>query len=365
MAPIVVPCWTARRALAWNKRSCVLLWLVDSPWTMLASKRSLSTFAHSAQHNHDLQRPTILFESNHLLVVNKPVGWHSVPNQGQPSNDPKCLLQYLVQQQLGGGSQRSFLKPLHRIDQPCSGVLLLGKTSRAASRIQTAWKHVQKTYLVVVPVPHQQQQAHLQSSNEDEWKTLSGYMLRRNSPHSGTTSSLSSWNHKATKKSGGWSVNMIPASPNNNSNNSSALNMEQYRYCTLDWRCLSVFSLPQQQQQYALLEIQTKQGARHMVRALLASHGLAVAGDLRYAGATTTTTTNLPDRSVALHAAVLELPATIPLGGGGATDAGAVRQHERRFVAPIPDTWATYFGISPSYVMEHLFRDDNRHSKTQ
>jgi hypothetical protein len=42
--------------------------------------------------------------------------------------------------QLGGGSRKDFLKPLHRINQPCSGVLLLGKTSKAASRITTLWK---------------------------------------------------------------------------------------------------------------------------------------------------------------------------------------------------------------------------------
>jgi 23S rRNA-/tRNA-specific pseudouridylate synthase len=96
-----------------------------------------------------LEVPTVLYSNNHLLVVNKPVGWHSVPN---PKPSPKWLLSELKRMQLGGGSGKDFLLPLHRIDKPCSGVMLLGKTSKVTSRIITFWKKkmVVKGYRCVV-----------------------------------------------------------------------------------------------------------------------------------------------------------------------------------------------------------------------
>ena len=106
-----------------------------------------------------LPPPTILYSDNHLVAVNKPAGWHSVPNLPKQRkkggtkhrniedtdaaitiNSKKCLLTHLQQRGLGGGSKKDFLVPLHRIDQPCTGILLFGKTSKAASRVTKVWK---------------------------------------------------------------------------------------------------------------------------------------------------------------------------------------------------------------------------------
>ena len=90
-----------------------------------------------------LERPEVIFSNNHLLVVNKPAGWKSQPGNGggQSSSvtDPKCLLTYLKSQGLGGGLNKDFLIPTHRLDQPCTGVLIFAKNGKAASRVQVAW----------------------------------------------------------------------------------------------------------------------------------------------------------------------------------------------------------------------------------
>ena len=121
-----------------------------------------------------LKQPAVLFQDNHLLVINKPVGWHSVPN---PHPDlSRCLLSELKNRRLGGGSKKDFLLPVHRIDQPCSGVLLFAKTKKAASRLSTHWKNklVQKEYLCVVPGAHIDGLAGNSSVSADGWYSLQG-----------------------------------------------------------------------------------------------------------------------------------------------------------------------------------------------
>ena len=51
-----------------------------------------------------------------------------------------------------------------------------------------------------------------------------------------------------------------------------------------------------------LLQIRTRQGSRHMIRAILSCHHMPILGDVRYADQET-----LPDQSVALHAYSLKL----------------------------------------------------------
>jgi len=108
--------------------------------------------------------PTIIFTNNHLLIVNKPAGYHSQPNEAlvslntttattiHTSSSSKCLLTKLKQGQYGGGSQHDFLLPIHRLDQPCTGILLLAKTSKAGSRMGKAFrdKIIEKDYLCIV-----------------------------------------------------------------------------------------------------------------------------------------------------------------------------------------------------------------------
>lgn len=92
----------------------------------------------------------ILFEDNHLLVVEKPV---NVPTQADESGD-KDLLTMLkddikVRYNKPGNV---FLGLVHRLDRPVGGVMVFAKTSKAASRLSDAIRRhaFEKTYLAIV-----------------------------------------------------------------------------------------------------------------------------------------------------------------------------------------------------------------------
>jgi 23S rRNA-/tRNA-specific pseudouridylate synthase len=319
--------------------------LLTPATTLAASRREHSSLL--------LPPPAVLFSNNHLLVVNKPPGWCAAPNAdasiallddddgasriGTPPTTGKCLLSHLQHLQLGGGSQRTFLVPVHRLDQPCSGVQLYAKTSRAASRIQRQWRDlVKKSYLAVLDSPEALQGLVRQASpasgkgeedpsnnnvedgaaDEARWYELEGYLERRRtsmhrSKENHSTSSLDSNNR-------GWSVNMIPAlsSQMNELDLRSYSDDRRYRLCSIRFQVLRA--------DRGLIRIATRDGARHVIRSLLSSFGAPLAGDLRYGGASSSSSSRrragktyaaarpLPDRSVALHAERLEIVCVPP-----------------------------------------------------
>jgi 23S rRNA-/tRNA-specific pseudouridylate synthase len=327
---------------------------------------------HFEVGHHDadvsLPLPTVLYSNNHLLVVNKPAGWHSVPNHPNGEGEvivkesTKCLVTKLKSMRLGGGSQNTFLLPLHRIDQPCTGILMLGKTSKAASRITTLWKqkHVEKEYVCVVPSsrlglllaastpiytiglptatttssagtnessPRQQGEGQLDSG--DEWHELQGLMLRQN--HGGNKSVII-MDHFAGP--------LLPTS--------SPSEETRTRKLSLQWRVLNLKTSSSSaattsiHPAYTLIQVRTFEGARHMVRALLAQIGhCPIEGDLRYHQQSSMDTptiipTPLKDRSVALHAFRIRLDSQ-------RLKLGSLETFE--FEAPIPATWNSFFGI--------------------
>jgi 23S rRNA pseudouridine1911/1915/1917 synthase len=286
--------------------------------------RCFSSNADASRHqNKVLAAPAILHSSNHLLAVNKPAGWQSVPNMDDEPNNPKCLVTYLKDAQMGGGSDGRFLMPLHRLDQPVTGLILFGKTSKAASRVQTAWKKVQKDYICVLEVPDKLNVLQERSTPlNDGWMGLSGYMLQQRRPPRD--------NHKFV----GWSVQMIPCQDTDN----DGTDMSQpphSKHCSLQWKLLSQTTHP-----VPILQVQTDQGARHMIRALLASvGGSKIAGDVRYGASRA-----LSDHSVALHARRLQLPPELKLG----------QDLQRDFSAPIPQTWDAYFEVCEKDIQKWL-----------
>lgn len=92
----------------------------------------------------------ILHEDNHLLVVLKPAG---LLVQGDRSGHTTLL--DLARCDLKERYQKPgnvYLGLVHRLDRPVSGVLVLARTSKAASRLSAQFrdKTVQKRYLAVV-----------------------------------------------------------------------------------------------------------------------------------------------------------------------------------------------------------------------
>jgi len=93
---------------------------------------------------------TILFEDNHLLAIHKPAG---VLSQEDYSGEPDVLTlckAYLKREYKKPGNV--FLGLVHRLDRPVAGVMLLAKTSKAASRIseQIRKRTIKKRYLAIV-----------------------------------------------------------------------------------------------------------------------------------------------------------------------------------------------------------------------
>lgn len=92
----------------------------------------------------------VLYEDNHLLVVEKPV---NVPVQADASNDEDLLTlckAYLKEKYNKPGNV--YLGLVHRLDRPVGGVMVFAKTSKAASRLsdQVRTNAMHKTYLAVL-----------------------------------------------------------------------------------------------------------------------------------------------------------------------------------------------------------------------
>lgn len=92
----------------------------------------------------------ILYEDNHLLVVNKPAGLLA---QADRTGDPDVLTlgkQYIKRRYNKPG--KVFLGLVHRLDRPASGVMVLARTSKAAQRLTDQFKQrtVDKRYLAIV-----------------------------------------------------------------------------------------------------------------------------------------------------------------------------------------------------------------------
>ena len=75
----------------------------------------------------------IIFEDNHLLVVEKPV---NILSQGDDTNDKdmvNLLKQYVKEKYNKPGNV--YIGLVHRLDRPVGGIMVFAKTSKAASRL--------------------------------------------------------------------------------------------------------------------------------------------------------------------------------------------------------------------------------------
>ena len=92
----------------------------------------------------------ILFEDNHLLVVEKPI---NVPVQEDKSKDKdllNMLKEYIKEKYNKPGNV--YLGLVHRLDRPVGGVMVFAKTSKCASRLsdQIRLNKFNKVYYAVV-----------------------------------------------------------------------------------------------------------------------------------------------------------------------------------------------------------------------
>lgn len=94
--------------------------------------------------------PTVIFEDNHLLVLNKPAGWLVQADRTGDVTLTDWGKEYLKEKYNKPGAV--FLHPAHRIDRPVSGAVIFARTDKALGRLTTLFRDrkVQKYYLALV-----------------------------------------------------------------------------------------------------------------------------------------------------------------------------------------------------------------------
>ncbi|MEO2100166.1 MAG: RluA family pseudouridine synthase [Flavobacteriaceae bacterium] len=194
----------------------------------------------------------ILFEDNHLIVVNKMAGELV---QGDQTGDPtlaEFVKAYLKRKYNKPGAV--FLGIVHRLDRPTSGVVVFARTSKALSRLNEQFKSrlPKKTYWAIINKDFPLEQGHL-----EHWMT-------RNTKQNKS---------KAHKKE-------VP--------NSKFARLFYDRIRNLE--------------RYCILEIHLETGRHHQIRAQLSDLGYPIHGDLKYGSARSN-----KDGSISLHARQLEV----------------------------------------------------------
>ena len=192
----------------------------------------------------------ILYEDNHLIVVNKLPGELV---QGDKTGDAPLhvVLENLIKQR-DAKPGNVFLGVTHRLDRPTSGVLVYAKTSKALSRMNTLFREggVEKKYWAIVGSP----------PDEPE-----GTMV--------------DWLLKDTKKNKSFIVKE---------------GRKGAKRAVLKYRLLASGD------RYYLLEVEIETGRHHQIRCQLAARGMIIKGDLKYGSPRSN-----PDGGISLHARYL------------------------------------------------------------
>ena len=193
----------------------------------------------------------IIYEDNHLLVINKKAGQLV---QGDKTGDESLLdsiKNFIKIRDNKPGNV--FLGLVHRIDRPTSGLVIYAKTSKALSRLTQMVKNreIKKTYWAVVVkemIPPSQRLVHYLKKNEKNNKAI---VFPK--PTEGAKEAILKYN-------------IIK---------------------TLD--------------NFLLLEIDLETGRHHQIRAQLSKNGTPIKGDLKYGSPRSN-----PDGGIHLHARKLE-----------------------------------------------------------
>jgi len=131
-----------------------------------------------------MNTPEVIFEDNHLLVVNKPSG---MGVQGDSTGDFHLLqwaAAYLKTKYNKPGE--AFVGLIHRIDRPVSGVVVLAKTSKALTRMNELFRNrlVKKVYHAVTTRPLPNQQGFLENFMDKDGQKHRAIVYRTEKPGS-------------------------------------------------------------------------------------------------------------------------------------------------------------------------------------
>jgi 23S rRNA pseudouridine1911/1915/1917 synthase len=194
----------------------------------------------------------VLFADNHLLAVAKPAGLPVVPDSSGDESLYDQAREWIRREYAKPGEV--FLGVVHRLDRPVSGVVLFARTSKAASRLSEQFRShsVRKLYFgVSASAPRASEGELVQWLTKDEARNV---VSASSTERSGSQRSVTRW-----------------------------------RLAGNDSR-------------FFHLDLEPSTGRPHQLRVAAASLGCPLLGDLKYGAAVP-----LPDQSVGLHAALLEV----------------------------------------------------------
>ena len=197
---------------------------------------------HSTKDNFE-----VLFEDNHLLIVNKKSGDIV---QGDKTGDKPLsdvVKEYIKEKYNKPGEV--FLGVVHRLDRPTSGVIIFARTSKALERLNKMLRErtISKTYWAVV----------------------------KNTPLKEKDSL----------------IHFLKKNPKNNKSTVFTKETDASKKAILH------YSVIKKLDNYSLLEIDLETGRHHQIRAQLAYIGSPIKGDLKYGASRSN-----KDGSIHLHA---------------------------------------------------------------
>ena len=181
----------------------------------------------------------ILFEDYYIIAVHKPAGLSTESGHAKHPSMERELMFYITEE-LNKNSSSSrlkktpYLRAIHRLDRPSSGVLLFAKTKYALTAVMNQFEAgtVQKSYFAKTPKAPPQESGSLQ------------HFIKKD-------------------ESGKFAI-------------VSALQTKGAQACSLDYTVLSTSNGE------TLLDIQPKTGKFHQIRAQLAFIGCPIVGDIQY-----------------------------------------------------------------------------------
>lgn len=189
----------------------------------------------------------VLYEDNHLIVINKKSGDIV---QGDKTGDkplPDFVKDYLKDKYNKPGN--IFCGVIHRLDRPVSGIVIFAKTSKALSRMNQLFrdKEIQKTYWALVEEKPSKSDGRLEN-----------YLIKNQQKNKS----------RAVLKSQNGALRAV-----------------------LDYRLIKNLN------RYSLLEVKPITGRHHQIRVQLSHIGCIIKGDLKYGAKRSN-----KDASISLHA---------------------------------------------------------------
>lgn len=174
----------------------------------------------------------VLYEDNHLIVINKRVG--DIVQGDKTGDKPlvEVVKEYIKDKYDKPGEV--FLGVVHRLDRPTSGIVLFAKTSKALTRLNLMFKNhdIQKIYWALVKNKPERNQDKL--------------------------------------------IHYLKRNPKNNTSKAHIKEVPESKEAILEYKLI------QSLDNYHLLEVELHTGRHHQIRSQLSAIGSPIKGDLKY-----------------------------------------------------------------------------------